>query len=111
MLELRHKKEILHQNSVTFFYFNKYKKHLIDLVPGVLFFPLLVDQESEQRGVELGFGRHVGLLPQPEDPLRRREEQTLPIWVELNNKHEQCSPPYLMSPDLHVCFMRAELTS
>ncbi len=70
------KKVHLHKKKSVIFYFNKYKRHLSDLV---LDFSLLVDQESEQRGVELGFGRHAGPLPQPEDPLRRREEQTLLI--------------------------------
>lgn len=28
------------------------------------------EQEGEQRGVELGFGSHIGLFLQPEHPLR-----------------------------------------
>jgi len=48
---------------------------------GFFFSPFLADQESEQRGGKLGFRRHIGPLPQPEDPLRRRE-------VVLINKHE-----------------------
>lgn len=74
------------------------------------FFSLLVDQESEQRGVKLGFGRHVGPLPQPEDPLRRREEQTLLIQSVLKDKtRKQRAPPYLTSPDICCLFHNGRL--
>lgn len=43
--------------SFFFFYFNKYERHLSELV----FFPL-GDQESEQCGGKLGSGRNVGPL-------------------------------------------------
>ena len=79
------------------FYFNKYKRHLSDFgVGSFFFFSLLVDQESEQRGVKLGFGRHVGPLPQPEDPLRRREEQTLLIQAVLKDKTRKQSVHHLI---------------
>lgn len=50
-------KKTFYTSILLLFYFNKYKRHLSDLVLG--FFPLLVDQESEQRGGKLGFRRHV----------------------------------------------------
>lgn len=58
------------------------KKHYIEF--GV--FSLLADQESEQRGVELGFGRRVGLLPPPEDTLRNKASWSEVVSADLKER-------------------------
>lgn len=56
----------------TFLIVFSYRKKTFEFGVLVFLFSLLADQESEQRGVELGFGRRVGLLPPPEDTLRSK---------------------------------------
>lgn len=105
-------KSKLTQKFCYFFISINTKGIWVILVLGLFFFffSLLVDQESEQRGVKLGFGRHVGPLPQPEDPLRRREEQTLLIQSVLKDKtRKQRAPPYLTSPDICCLFHNGRL--